>query len=148
MDASMNGTLWCLVHGPSMFQWNNTCKASGTRCVPQPQVPSRLLFDLKQHHKWFQKGRHKENIFLEPNVAKKTIVNLGFPFLWGLFLYSECEMAIFPVSVMRKWKYYLSSLPRCFCCTGASPQVPVSQRLLTELWLDAYGEESGFCEIC
>lgn len=77
-------------------------KASGTWYVPQTQVPSRLLFYLKQHHKCFQKGRRKENIFSELNVADKTIVNLGFPFLQGFLLYSECEIAIFPVSVMRK----------------------------------------------
>lgn len=71
--------------------------------VCSPNTSSFLTrFILKQHHKCFQEGRHKENIFSEPNVAENTIVNLGFPFLWGLFLYSESEMAIFPVSVMRK----------------------------------------------
>lgn len=80
----------------------------------------------------FKKGGTKR-IFSELNVAKKTIVNLGFPFLWGLFLYSECEMAIFPVSVMRKEKYCFFLLPHGFCYTRASSQVHVGQQLLMEL---------------
>lgn len=67
-----------------------------------------------------KKEAKREHFHLEQNVAKKTIVNLGFPFLWGLFLYSECEMAIFPISVMRKQKYCFSLLPYSFSCVRAS----------------------------
>lgn len=67
-----------------------------------------------------KKEAEGEHFLLEQNVAKKTIANLGFPFLWGLFLYSECEMAIFSISVMRKQKYCFSLLPHRFSCIRAS----------------------------
>lgn len=51
-------------------------------------------------------------------MLPKTIVSLGFPFPWGLFLYGECEMAIFPVSVMRKQN--IASPP----CTASAVQLP------------------------
>lgn len=50
-------------------------------------------------------------------------MSLGFPFLRGLSLYSDCEMAIFPISIMRKEKYCFSLLPHCFCCMRAPLQV-------------------------
>lgn len=66
------------------------------------KFPKYKFLPFSFYHKCFKKGRHREYFPLELNVAKKTAVNLGFPFLWGLFLHSECEMAIFPISVMRK----------------------------------------------
>lgn len=91
-------------------------------CSPISSSFPFLVLSLIASQMLSKRESQRKPFSLRAECCQKTIVSLGFPFPWGLFLYGECEMAIFPVSVMRKQKYCFS-LPHCLCC-AASSQVP------------------------
>lgn len=140
----MKRTLCCLftgrrrgprgIHGPA---WHPVCSPvfSSFPFLVLSLIASQMLSKRESQRKSFS---------LRAECCQKTIAGLGFPFPWGLFLYGECEMAIFPVSIMRKQKYCFS-LPRRLC-REASSQVPAEQ-LLMELRPDPPGEESDLYAI-
>lgn len=100
-----------------------------------------LVLSLIASQMLSKRESQRKALSLRAECCQKTIVSLGFPFPRGLFLDGECEMAIFPVSVMRKQKYCFSLLHhRCV-------QLPRRYRLLMELRPVPPGEESDFYAI-